>query len=128
MKKMYKIFMVSFLLGMMHSVSGQSIPEPASVIPLYEGVAPGSENWDWEENTAESYRGLPIVQNVVKYRLMHQGGRSFYGPPAGVDEAERVAEQGTIGCDQNLPGILKDNLGILAREFGCMYPVKKETY
>lgn len=111
---MYKIFMISFLLGMMCTVSGQSLPETASVIPLYEGVAPGSENWDWEENTAESQRGLPIVQNVVKPVLM------YYPPDPGTDEAERVVEQGTIGCDQNLPGLLKDNLGILAREFGCM--------
>ena len=66
MKKLHSILVVSFLLGMIHAVSGQSLPEPASVIPLYEGVAPGSENWDWEENTAVSYRGLPIVQNVVK--------------------------------------------------------------
>ncbi len=71
--------MVSFLLGMIHTVSGQSLPEPASVIPLYEGVAPGSENWDWEENTAESYRGLPIVQNVVKPVLM------YYPPDPGTD-------------------------------------------
>jgi hypothetical protein len=111
MKKLHSILVVSFLLGMIHAVSGQSLPEPASVIPLYEGVAPGSENWDWEENTAVSYRGLPIVQNVVKPVLM-------YYPP----------EQGTIGCDQNLPGLLKDNLGILAREFGCMCLFKKKLF
>jgi acetyl esterase/lipase len=79
MKKVHAIFLVSFLLGMIHSVSGQPLPEPASVIPLYEGVAPGSENWDWEENTAESYRGLPIVQNVVKPVLM------YYPPDPGTD-------------------------------------------
>ncbi|KKK69236.1 hypothetical protein LCGC14_2936070, partial [marine sediment metagenome] len=56
-----------------------SLPEPASVIPLYEGVAPGSENWDWEENTAESFRGLPIVQNVVKPVMM------YYPPDPGTN-------------------------------------------
>ena len=79
MKIVSGILLVIFHLGMMHSVSGQSLPEPASVIPLYEGVAPGSENWDWEENTAESYRGLPIVQNVVKPVLM------YYPPDSGTD-------------------------------------------
>ena len=71
--------MVSFFLGMIHSVSGQSLPEPANVIPLYEGVAPGSENWDWEENTAVSPGGLPMVQNVVKPVLM------YYPPDPGTD-------------------------------------------
>ena len=79
MKKAYSILVASFLLGMFHTVSGQSLPEPASVIPLYEGVAPGLENWDWEENTAASYRGLPIVQNVVKPVLM------YYPPNPGTD-------------------------------------------
>ena len=79
MKKVCAILLVSFFLGMIHSVSGQSLPEPASVIPLYEGVAPGSENWDWEENTAESPSGLPIVQNVVKPVLM------YYPPDSGTD-------------------------------------------
>ena len=45
-----------------------------------------------------------------------------------MDEAERVVEQGTIGCDQNLPVLLKDNLGILAREFGCMCLFKKKLF
>ena len=71
--------MVSLLLGMIHTVSGQALPEPVSVIPLYEGVAPGSESWDWEENTTESPSGLPIVQNVVKPVLM------YYPPDPGTD-------------------------------------------
>ena len=77
--KVSAILVVSFLLGMIHSVSGQSLPEPASVIPLYEGVAPGSENWDWEENTVVSPGGLPMVQNVVKPVLM------YYPPDPGTD-------------------------------------------
>ena len=79
MKNVYVIFLVSFLSGMIHIASGQALPEPDSVIPLYEGVAPGSERWDWEENTAESPRGLPMVQNVVKPVLM------YYPPDSGTD-------------------------------------------
>jgi hypothetical protein len=79
MKKVNTILVVSFLLGMIPAVSGQPLLEPASVIPLYEGVAPGSERWDWEENTAESPRGLPMVQNVVKPVLM------YYPPDSGTD-------------------------------------------
>ena len=79
MKIVSGILLVFFHLGMLHTVSGQSLPEPASVIPLYEGVAPGSENWGWEELTTVSYSGLPIVQNVVKPVLM------YYPPNPGTD-------------------------------------------
>ncbi len=79
MKKAYPVFAVSFLLGMIPAVSGEALPEPASVIPLYDGVAPGSESWDWEENTAASRRGLPMVQNVVKPVLL------YYPPDSGTD-------------------------------------------
>ncbi len=71
--------MVSMLWGMSPAASGQTLPEPASVIPLYEGVAPGSESWDWEEKYVESAAGLPIVQNVVKPVLM------YYPPDPGTD-------------------------------------------
>ena len=80
----------------------------------------------WKE--AGALAEIHIFQ-VGQQGFVEKGGcRSFYGPPAGVDEAERVAEQGTIGCDQNLPGLLKDNLGILAREFGCMCLFKKKLF
>ena len=35
-------------------------------IPLYPGVAPGSENWNWTERQITSPNGMPIVQNVVR--------------------------------------------------------------
>lgn len=38
----------------------------AKVIPLYKGVAPGSEKWDWEERSVTSPTGLPIVTDVVR--------------------------------------------------------------
>jgi acetyl esterase/lipase len=34
-------------------------------IPLYPGVAPGSEKWDWSERTIVT-NGRPVVQNVVR--------------------------------------------------------------
>ena len=35
------------------------------VIPLYEGVAPGSENWNWEEKQIKSGEEASIIYNVV---------------------------------------------------------------
>ncbi|MDG3004367.1 alpha/beta hydrolase [Paludisphaera mucosa] len=42
-----------------------------SEIPLYQGAAPGSEKWDWEEKSAATPNGLPIVTDVVKPVLLH---------------------------------------------------------
>ena len=60
-------------------VWGQDLQEPDRVIPLYEGVAPGSESWDWEENAAVTPTGLPMVQNVVSPAIM------YYPPDPGTD-------------------------------------------
>ena len=79
MKIAHAILVVSITGGMIPAASGQTLPKPASVIPLYEGVAPGSEGWDWEEKYFESAAGLPIVQNVVKPVLM------YYPPDPGTD-------------------------------------------
>jgi len=79
MNKKYALFVVTYLLGMTLFVSAEFLPEPDRVIPLYEGVAPGSEAWDWEENKAGNPRGLPMVQNVVKPVLM------YYPPDSGTD-------------------------------------------
>lgn len=70
---------VSVFLKMIGTTLGQSLPEPASVIPLYEGVAPGSEAWDWEEKILASSSGLPMSQNVVKPVLL------YYPPAPGTD-------------------------------------------
>ena len=50
---------------------GQDLPTPALEIPLYEGAAPGSEDWDWTENTASTESGLPMIQNVVHPVLLY---------------------------------------------------------
>jgi dienelactone hydrolase len=42
-----------------------------SEIPLYRGVAPGSEKWDWEEKSVTRPNGLPIVTDVVRPVLLH---------------------------------------------------------
>ena len=41
------------------------------VIPLYEGIAPGSESWDWSENLLVTESGMPIVRNVVNPVLLY---------------------------------------------------------
>jgi acetyl esterase/lipase len=46
------------------------LPAPAKVIPLYPGVAPGSENWHYEEHPAGPATN-PQVQNVVKPELLY---------------------------------------------------------
>jgi acetyl esterase/lipase len=44
---------------------------PPPEIPLYKGVVPGSEKWDWEEKSVTRPNGLPIVTDVVKPVLIH---------------------------------------------------------
>ena len=40
-------------------------------LPLYQGVAPGSEKWDWEEKSVTRPNGMPIVTDVVRPLLLH---------------------------------------------------------
>jgi acetyl esterase/lipase len=50
----------------------EPLPTPDRVIPLYEGVAPGSENWNWTERTIFNPTvGLEFVQNVVQPTLLY---------------------------------------------------------
>jgi acetyl esterase/lipase len=65
MKKGSTLVVFAILTGMALPLKGQTLPEPALEIHLYEGVAPGSEHWDWTENLHITETGLPIVQNVV---------------------------------------------------------------
>lgn len=44
---------------------------PAKEIPLYPGVAPGSEKWDWSERATINPKGQPMVQDVVRPALLH---------------------------------------------------------
>jgi acetyl esterase/lipase len=47
------------------------ISTPPSELPLYTGIAPGSEKWDWEEKSVTRPNGLPIVTDVVRPVLLH---------------------------------------------------------
>ena len=50
--------------------SGHSLFGAAQEIPLYPGVAPGSEKWDYPEVTTQGKSG-PQVKNVVRPTLLH---------------------------------------------------------
>jgi len=50
---------------------GAVLPQPAREIPLYPGVVPGSEKWDWPERSVTTPTGLPMVQDVVRPVLLH---------------------------------------------------------
>lgn len=47
------------------------LPKPTTEIPLYPGVAPGSEKWDWSERAATNSNGQPMVHDVVRPVLLH---------------------------------------------------------
>jgi acetyl esterase/lipase len=64
--------LVLITIGGLHAAE---LPPPEREIPLYPGVAPGSEQWDWTERTITSGNGKPIVQNVVRPTLL------FYPAP-----------------------------------------------
>ena len=50
--------------------SAQQLPSPAREIPLYAGVAPGSENWHYEERAAGT-PDKPQAQNIVRPVLLY---------------------------------------------------------
>jgi len=56
---------LAFLSTMAIPLKAQALPNPALEFHLYEGVAPGSEHWDWTENQMVTESGMPMVQNVV---------------------------------------------------------------
>ena len=103
---------LAILLGNPLDVLGQDLPPPALEIPLYEGAAPGSEEWDWNENAATTASGLPMIQNVVNPVLLYYppdpsvavstamivapggGTRTLMMSYEGVDIARRLNELG----------------------------------
>jgi acetyl esterase/lipase len=52
-------------------VSAQQLAPPLREIPLYPGVAPGSENWNGSETETATSTGVPMVQNVVRPVLQY---------------------------------------------------------
>ena len=83
MKKGSALVVLAILTVMALPLKGQALPEPALEIHLYEGVAPGSEQWDWTENLLITETGMPIVQNVVDPVLQYY--------PADLDKAVGTA-------------------------------------
>jgi acetyl esterase/lipase len=61
---MIRPIVLATLFGVVPAAAAE-LAAPEREIPLYQGVAPGSENWHWSERTISSASGMPIVQNVV---------------------------------------------------------------
>lgn len=91
------------------SESGVGTFDAAQVLPLYEGVAPGSEKWNYSEKVIEGKSG-PQVRNVVKPTLLYfpapkpngtamivapgGGNRTLMMSYEGVDIARKLNELG----------------------------------
>ncbi len=93
------------------TAAAQSLPAPANVIPLYAGVAPGSENWHYDERAAGTASN-PQAQNIVRPVLMYYpaekaitvgtamivapggGFRTLMMSYEGVDVAKRLNQMG----------------------------------
>ena len=58
------------LFALMAAIGQAQLAPPAAEIPLYAGVAPGSENWHYAERTAGTPE-RPQAQNVVKPVLLY---------------------------------------------------------
>lgn len=57
------------------TASAQQLPAPAREIPLYPGVAPGSENWHYIERAAGTPE-KPQAQNIVRPVLLYYPAES----------------------------------------------------
>jgi len=56
----------------MHAQPNEPLPRPDREIPLYAGVAPGSESWKYEERTIFNTKvQLEFIQNVVRPALLY---------------------------------------------------------
>ena len=55
----------SLILIALAGLQAATLPPPEKEMPLYDGLAPGSEKWNWSERTISNANGMPIVQNVV---------------------------------------------------------------
>lgn len=82
------------LLAMMTpAVNAQTpadLPPPARIIDLYDGAAPGSAEWNWEEYTYVTLFGNTVTRNVVKPTLQYYPAN----PAAPADVAVIVAPGG----------------------------------
>ncbi len=51
--------MIVLFVVLVVGLTGQQSGPPEREIPLYRGVAPGSENWNWSETQTTSPTGMP---------------------------------------------------------------------
>jgi acetyl esterase/lipase len=102
----------SLVLTTLVGLYAAELAPPDHEIALYEGVAPGSEKWNWTERTITSNTGMPSVQNVVHPVLQYYpapkgkavgtamivapggGWRNLMMSYEGVDIAKRLNEMG----------------------------------
>jgi acetyl esterase/lipase len=68
---MMKPILATILFCLPVTVPAAELAAPDREIALYEGVAPGSETWNWSERTISSASGNPVVQNVVHPVLLY---------------------------------------------------------
>lgn len=65
------ILLVLAFTSAAHAQFPVQLDPPARVIPLYHGVAPGSEKWNWEEATFRTFIGNVVTRNVVQPTLQY---------------------------------------------------------
>ncbi|MBS0631809.1 MAG: prolyl oligopeptidase family serine peptidase [Verrucomicrobia bacterium] len=117
------------------------LPPPDRELPLYAGVAPGSEKWDWEERTVTRPDGHVATQNVVRPVLQYfapnpakaNGTAVIIAPGGGhtnlviVHDGRRLAEQ--LQAKGIAAFILKYrtiHVGVVA-DSSMYYPEKREN-
>lgn len=67
-----QLFVAFCVIGTLLSAQTPAdLSPPAQVIELYDGPAPGSENWDWTEYTYVTLYGNTVTRNVVKPTLQY---------------------------------------------------------
>ena len=71
MNSMIRGHLACLILAGGSAASAQSPTAQPAEIPLYPGVAPGSEKWDWQEKSVTRPNGMPIVTDVVRPVLLH---------------------------------------------------------
>ena len=102
---------ICFLAGALAVAGGAQLAPPAREIPLYPGVAPGSENWAYPERAAGT-PDRPQAQNIVRPVLLYYpaqksnavgtamivapggGFRTLMMSYEGVDVAKRLNQMG----------------------------------
>ena len=55
----HRTFLLAATACLAMTATAQQLPAPAREIPLYPGIAPGSENWHYEERVAGTQEGSP---------------------------------------------------------------------